>query len=101
MRSLHSTLAFFRQIRATTYGLDTTVPQTKVYKRKLPKFDKMFDFGSILRTFPVGHIAKGTCVPNFKFPALLELITGSEAKGTNPPHRARHARGQHVLDERS
>ncbi|KAG8333322.1 hypothetical protein J6590_000452 [Homalodisca vitripennis] len=24
------------------------------------------------RTFPVGYTAKGTCVPNFKFPALLE-----------------------------
>ncbi|KAG8269546.1 hypothetical protein J6590_105278 [Homalodisca vitripennis] len=36
-------------IRATTYGLDATEPQTKIYKRKSSKFDKIFEFESMFR----------------------------------------------------
>ncbi|KAG8255294.1 hypothetical protein J6590_096109 [Homalodisca vitripennis] len=47
--ALHSPLTIVHQIRATTYGLDATEPQTKIYKRQSSKFDKIFEFESMFR----------------------------------------------------
>ncbi|KAG8275115.1 hypothetical protein J6590_093588 [Homalodisca vitripennis] len=50
-------------IRATTYGLDATEPQTKIYKRKSSKFDKIFQFESMFRVDRTIQLWGGVMTP--------------------------------------